>query len=100
MCGAQRKTKRILLLFISLESERVEECEKERCYIQRRFFWHIFKVFFSYLFIYIQQTNQLYATMSLLFCSTDFGMAKENERFIWIEENIPSVMDFESEKLK
>lgn len=98
MCGAQRKTKRILFLFISLESESVRE--KEKCYIQRRFFWHIFKVFFSYLFIYIQQTNQLYATMSLLFRWTDSGMAKENERFIWIEENIPSVMDFESEKLK
>lgn len=56
--------------------------------------------FSKFLFMYIQQTNQLYATMSFLFCLTDSGMAKETERFIWIEENIPSVMDFESEKLK
>lgn len=27
-------------------------------------------------------------------------MAEENERIMWMEENIPSVMDFEGKKLK
>lgn len=103
---AQNQT-HFILVYLSRECEREWEWKRESARERKRDiifsddFSDIFsKFFFSYMFIYIQQTNQLHATMSLLFRWTDSGMAKENERFIWIEENIPSVMDFESEKLK